>query len=152
MNILGYIPHHRIGAVFDAKIKNCICHHPKVLGFINNDMMSFTDDLSLLHSLIQIRQCCQIVHVKFPVRYLYLIALFPLRYQEIPIHIENRTFPDPLSESSPVSLQNCLSLFLRITDAIFQKFIFYFDQKTFIEHIDLALDGHTGCLSDIIRN
>ena len=52
MNILGSIPHDRIGAIAQTIVKALICHHSKILCFVNDHMAGFPDWIHLLDPFV----------------------------------------------------------------------------------------------------
>ena len=149
MNILGDVPHDGIGTFPDTGVQHPVDEHAEILRFINDHMMGLADHLRLLNSPVQKGKRRQVIDVKFPIRDLYLRALFSLLLQKFPVQIVDGAFPHLFSVPAPVGLQDGLSFLFRIFDALSQKFLFDLVFQTLVEHVDLALYGNGGILPDI---
>ena len=149
MNILGDVSHNGIGTFPDTGVQNPVDEHAKILRFVDDHMMSLADHLRFLNSPVQKGESRQVIDIKFPVRDLYLRALFSLLLQKFPVQIVDGAFPHLFSVPAPVGLQDGLSFLFRIFDALSQKFLFDLVFQTLVEHVDLALYGNGRILLDI---
>ena len=149
MNILGDVPHDGIGTFPDTGVQHPVDEHAEILRFINDHMMGLADHLRLLNSPVQKGKRRQVIDVKFPIRDLYLRALFSLLLQKFPVQIINGTFPHLFPVPAPVGLQDGFSFLFRIFNALSQKFLFDLIFQALVEHVDLVLHGNGGILPDI---
>ena len=124
MDILRGIAHDSVCAVSEAVMQTAVCHHAKILCLINNHMTRLTNRIRLLDALINIRKRCQIIHIKCVLGNVYIISLFLLSKQKIPVKIIHRALPIILTEIGFVFFIKLLALPCRKLHFLTKNLIF----------------------------
>ena len=93
MNVLGYIAHNGVSAVFNTEFQDAVDHHAEILRLIDDHMVGFADNLGFFYTFIKVSEGSQIVNVescRWDIRFMAFGNLFQ---QELLIQIKNGAFP-----------------------------------------------------------
>ena len=150
MNILGYVAHYRVGTILDAEFEHTICHHTKVLCFVDYHMVSFADYFRFLDSFVKVRKRRQVIHIERIFRHIHIMPAQFLNSQEILVHGKNGLFPAGCTIFSVVCFQNSFLLGFGIFHASAQKLAFNLDFQAFVQRINLTLQRNRRILAYII--
>ena len=150
MNILGSIPHDRVGASPHTVVQAPIYHHTKVLCLIDNHMACLPHRIGFLDPFIDICHRRKVVHIKRCIWYFDRNSLLLLCTEKVLIKSSHGTFPFSVTKISTVFFIQYFPFFFCERNYFSHDHIFIAGIQHFIQHLDLALHRKERIVTQIL--